>query len=124
MSVGKAVLFGFLYASGTGFLFALASQVNHLNEDSVKAADGGKLSWAAAQVETSIDFARDCPLTFVLANGLNFQIEHHLFPGVNHEHLRGIAPIVEATCKEFGVKYRKFPSFLGALQEHLRYLGK
>jgi len=124
MSVGKAILFGVLYAGGTGFLFALGSQVNHLNEDSMKAAAGDTLSWAAGQVETSIDFARDSPLTFALANGLNFQIEHHLFPSVNHEHLRGIAPIVEATCKEFGVKYKKFPSFFGAMREHVRFLAE
>merc|ERR1711920_288920 len=88
MPFGKAMVFGFLYVSGTGFLFALASQVNHLNEDNMKGAARDRPFWAAGQVETSIDFGRDSPLTFLLANGLNFQIEHHLFPGVNQEHLR------------------------------------
>ena len=36
--------------------------------------------------------------------GLNFQIEHHLFPRICHVYYPAIAGIVEATCAEFGVR--------------------
>jgi fatty acid desaturase len=79
----------------------------------------GESSWAREQVETSNNFCTHSKLWFILSNGLNFQvrsiarvrvlralnvhaqIEHHLFPSVNHEHLHKISPIVEATCLEF-----------------------
>ena len=50
--------------------------------------------------------------------GLNFQIEHHLFPQMCHIVYPQIAPIVEQTCKEFGVRYVSKPNFLRAVQEH------
>ncbi len=42
--------------------------------------------WAAHQVETTVDFARGSRVASWLLGGLNFQIEHHLFPRVCHVH--------------------------------------
>jgi hypothetical protein len=38
------------------------------------------------------------------------QVVHHLFPNVCHTHYPAIAPIVLATCAEFGVPYKVYPS--------------
>ena len=54
--------------------------------------------------------------------GLNFQIEHHLFPNICHIHYRKIAPIVEKTAKEFGFPYNLKPTFVSALLSHIRRL--
>jgi linoleoyl-CoA desaturase len=54
--------------------------------------------------------------------GLNFQIEHHLFPHVSHIHYRKIAPIVEKTAKEFGLKYNLKSSFWEAFFSHAKRL--
>ena len=43
------------------------------------------------------------------------QIEHHLFPGVSQYHYPALAPIVMATCKEFGVSYRCATCLLAVL---------
>jgi len=43
-----------------------------------------------------------------LNGGLNYQIEHHLFPGMNHCHYPTIAPIVRQFCKEKNIPYRHF----------------
>lgn len=40
-----------------------------------------------------------------ILGGIHYQIEHHLFPTVSHWHYPSLAPIVRATCKEFGVPY-------------------
>lgn len=55
------------------------------------------------------------------------QVEHHLFPGLNHEHLPTIAPVVRDTCDEFGVPYHAFASWSAIASEftqHLRNLGE
>ena len=55
------------------------------------------------------------------------QVEHHLFPGLNHEHLPAIAPIVRRTCAEYGVPYNAFGSWAVLRREfcdHLEQLGR
>ncbi len=54
--------------------------------------------------------------------GLNFQIEHHLFPNICHIHYSKLAPIVEKTAKEYGISYNLKPSFSQALLSHIRKL--
>jgi linoleoyl-CoA desaturase len=81
-------------------------------------------SWAVHQAESTVDFARDNrPLSWWVG-GLNFQIEHHLFPRVCHVHYPAIAPIVEQTCKEHGIPYRFHPTFWAGLRSHYRWLKR
>lgn len=47
--------------------------------------------------------------------GIHIQIEHHLFPGISSDKLLPLCPIVEETCKEFGVHYKNFKSFRSIL---------
>ncbi len=79
-------------------------------------------SWAARQVQSSVDFARGNRLLGWYVGGLNLQIEHHLFPQVCHLHYPRIAPIVEATSREFGVRYTSHPTFRAAVAAHFRQL--
>lgn len=78
--------------------------------------------WAAHQVQATVDFARDSRLLTWYLGGLNFQIEHHLFPKICHVHYPALAPIVEATCREFGLRYRAAPTLRAALLSHVRWL--
>jgi len=60
------------------------------------------------------------------SGGLNFQIEHHLFPSVCHMYLPIIAPVVKQTCEEFNVPYNCYAGYSDALlsyQKHLKSLG-
>jgi linoleoyl-CoA desaturase len=79
-------------------------------------------AWAVHQVETTVDFARDSRLLSWLVGGLNFQIEHHLFPRICHLHYPAIAPIVEQTCREFGVRYVAHDTLLAGVSSHFRWL--
>ncbi|RPJ57277.1 MAG: acyl-CoA desaturase [Acidobacteria bacterium] len=78
--------------------------------------------WAIHEVETTADFARANPLVSWYLGGLNFQIEHHLFPRISHAHYPEISKIVEASCAEFGVSYLAFPSIYSATKAHFRHL--
>lgn len=78
--------------------------------------------WTIHELRTTSDFARHNLFLEYYAGGLNFQIEHHLFPNISHIHYRKIAPIVEKTAKEFGFHYNLKPSFRKALSSHIRRL--
>ncbi|KAJ7569291.1 hypothetical protein O6H91_01G070600 [Diphasiastrum complanatum] len=78
--------------------------------------------WAAMQVHASVNFSTESLLWNHLSGGLNLQIEHHLFPGVCHVHYTSISPIVEATCKEFNVPYKRHASIWAAIKSHVQYL--
>lgn len=80
--------------------------------------------WAVHQVHATVDFARDSRLLAWLLGGLNFQVEHHLFPRVSHVHYPALAPIVERTCREFGVRYAVHRSFWAGLGSHYRWLRR
>jgi linoleoyl-CoA desaturase len=109
-----------------GIVLAVVFQLAHC----VEAADfptelgAGRMAtaWAVHQVETSVDFARDSGAACWLLGGLNFQIEHHLFPRICHVNYPAIAPLVEQTCREFGVKYKYNQTFLSALRSHVAWL--
>jgi linoleoyl-CoA desaturase len=81
-------------------------------------------SWAVHQVETTVNFARSNRALSWYAGGLNFQIEHHLFPQVCHVHYPALAPLVEQTCQEFGLRYAAHGTYRSALKSHYRWLRR
>lgn len=80
--------------------------------------------WAIHQIKTTADFAPDSWLLSWYAGGLNFQIEHHLFPRVCHIHYPHLARIVREVCAEFEIRYTCYPTFLSALASHGRLLRR
>jgi len=80
--------------------------------------------WAVHQVEATVDFGRTNRVLSWCVGGLNFQIEHHLFPRICHVHYPRIAKIVEQTCAEFRVRYSVHDSCLDAIKSHCRWLRR
>jgi linoleoyl-CoA desaturase len=80
--------------------------------------------WAVHQVQTTVDFARGNRLLTWYVGGLNFQIEHHLFPRICHVHYPQMAAIVQATCADFGIRYAAHDGFSSALASHWRWLRR
>jgi linoleoyl-CoA desaturase len=75
--------------------------------------------WAIHQLETTVNFSpRNRWLSWYIG-GLNFQIEHHLFPKICHVHYPKIAPIVKQTAREFGLSYLENRTFRAALRSHI-----
>lgn len=81
-------------------------------------------SWAAHQVETTVNFAPRNRLLAWLIGGLNFQIEHHLFPHICHVRYSALARIVEETCREFGLPYKVHRTFRAGIASHYRWLRR
>jgi len=84
-------------------------------------------NWAIHQMNTTINFSRKSKLISWYVGGLNFQVEHHLFPRVCHVHYPEIAEIVKATAEEYGVPYLENITFMDAMRAHmvaLRKLGR
>jgi linoleoyl-CoA desaturase len=78
--------------------------------------------WAEHQVRATIDFAPANRLLGWYVGGLNFQVEHHLFPDVCHTHYPAVAAIVRAACAEHGIPHRTHPTLRGAIASHYRLL--
>jgi linoleoyl-CoA desaturase len=81
-------------------------------------------AWAIHQAETAVDFARRSRGVAWLLGGLNFQIEHHLFPRISHVNYPAISKLVEETCRDFGVAYKEYRSFREGVTAHFRWLRR
>jgi linoleoyl-CoA desaturase len=80
--------------------------------------------WAIHQMNTTVNFARHNKLLSWYVGGLNFQVEHHLFPRISHIHYPHIAPIVKQTAEEFGVPYLENKTFGLAIKSHIQFLQR
>lgn len=78
-------------------------------------------AWAEKQVTTTSNFATRSIVAFFLLGGLNFQIEHHLFPKISHIHYRNLSSIVREVCADHGIMYSKM-TFFAAIGSHFRML--
>jgi linoleoyl-CoA desaturase len=112
-----------------GVMLGVVFQMAHCVEEAafpMPRADTGRMetSWAVHQLETTVDFARQSRLLSWLVGGLNFQIEHHLFPQICHVNYPRISPLVEQTCREFGLKYRAQDSLRASIASHFRWLRR
>lgn len=121
------VLVGFLIMHYVaGFILAVIFQPAHVIEGTeYPMPDGeGNLenSWAIHQLHTTTNFGHKEKLFSWYVGGLNYQVEHHLFPNICHVHYREIAKIVEQTTKEFGLPYKSKETFFEAVAAHARQL--
>jgi linoleoyl-CoA desaturase len=110
-----------------GMNFATVFQLAHISADNTfprPDAETGAVQkgWAIHEVETTSNFATRNRLANWYLGGLNFQIEHHLFPHVCHVHYPAICRIVEETCREFSIPYVTHPTVRGAVAAHFRFL--
>jgi len=105
-----------------GIVFQLAHVVEgaeHLNPDDTGTMDS---AWMIHEMRTTSNFGRGNRLLSWYVGGLNYQVEHHLFPRVCSVHYPAISPIVEEVARECGVPYHAQPTFMAAVRSHLRML--
>jgi linoleoyl-CoA desaturase len=123
------VLIGFFIIMLTvGLIMGIVFQLAHVNGDvefpqPVGSPQHIENEWAVHQVETTADFAPRNPLLSFYIGGLNFQIEHHLLPHICHLNYPRLAPIVRATCEEFGIRYNCYTTWRAAFAGHLQELS-
>jgi linoleoyl-CoA desaturase len=123
------VIVGFLLMHFiAGVVLTVIFQLAHTVEGTTHPlpAEDGTLenNWAVHQMNTTVNFARHNKFLSWYLGGLNFQVEHHLFPTVCHVHYPQIAVIVKATAEEYGVPYLENKTFGQALTSHMRTLQR
>ena len=112
-----------------GVVLSVVFQLAHCVEEAefpLPSTETGRMAtaWAEHQVQTTVDFApRNCPLTWFVG-GLNFQIEHHLFPRICHVHYPALAPLVQQTCREFGLRHATQKTLRAGVASHFRWLRR
>ena len=121
------VLLGFLIMHMiAGFILANIFQFAHIVEGAEQPMSNpeGNIEneWAIHQLNTTANFARHSRVLNWYIGGLNYQIEHHLFPNISHVHYRQISKIVEKTAAEFELPYNVKPTALDAFRSHVRIL--
>jgi linoleoyl-CoA desaturase len=78
--------------------------------------------WAVNQLYNTANFAPKDPILTWYVGGLNYQVEHHLFPNICHVHYPKLSKIVRETASEFNLPYHSYKTFVGALIGHSRML--
>ena len=114
----------------SGLVLSIVFQLAHCVEEAafpmpVTTAAGPNhiaTDWAMHEVQTTVDFSRGNRVLGWFVGGLNYQIEHHLFPRICHVHYPALSKIVEGVCRDFGVRYSSNRSFISAVASHYRWL--
>jgi linoleoyl-CoA desaturase len=110
-----------------GLIIAVVFQLAHIVEDASfstpdKAVYKIEEEWAVHQVKTTANFATKSKLVSWFTGGLNFQVEHHLFPRISHIHYPKISELVRETCAQFNIPYMEYPTVLSAVRSHVVHL--
>lgn len=125
----KAIVCGYLLLLAVQGLtlttiFQLAHIVEQVDFPTPNAEGTMENSFAKHQLATTSNFATKSRVVTFLFGGLNFQVEHHLFPHICHIYLPQIAPIVKQVAAECGLTYHESPTLLSALRSHFTILKK
>lgn len=121
-----------LYVGATfvqGLVLSVVFQMAHTVEEAqfpAEPIEAGKMenTFAIHQVQTTVNFAPRNRLLTWLVGGLNYQVEHHLFPNISHIHYPGLSPLVRATCEHFGLRYSSNATLRSAIASHFRWLRR
>lgn len=121
------ILIGFFISHFiTGILISVIFQLAHVMPDmSFPKADENNLihaNWFEHQLENTSNFSPNAPVLSWFIGGLNYQIEHHLFPNISHIHYRKISKIIAQTAKDYDLPYYVNENFFVAVWRHLKML--
>lgn len=127
LGVLPSVLGFALLSAVCGLTLAIVFQLAHVVEQTtfpVTHEETKKIDteWAVHQVNTTANFATRSKIISWFTGGLNFQVEHHLFPRISHIHYPAISKFVKETCEQFKISYHEYPGFFSALRSHVLYL--
>ena len=121
------ILIGFFimhYVAGVilSTIFQLAHVVENVDMPIPSFGGNMKNTWAIHQLFTTTNFSTNNKLMNWFSGGLNFQVEHHLFPRISHIHYKKISKIVKDTALEFNLPYNEFRTTRDAIKSHFNFL--
>jgi linoleoyl-CoA desaturase len=123
------LVFDFVAAFTLGLTLGTTFQLAHCQEvadfpEPPPAGHRMSCDWAEHQLGTTVDFAGDNPLVTWFCGGLNFQVEHHLFPKICHVHYPALSRIVREVSERHGLRRRSYVSLTDAIGSHFRHLRR
>jgi linoleoyl-CoA desaturase len=107
-----------------GVIFQLAHVVEPTQHLASNEAASIRAGWMEHQMRATNNFAGNNRLLSWYLGGINYQVEHHLFPKICHVHYRAMSPLVRAAAARYGLPYNSFPTLWGALRSHYRTLKR
>ena len=107
-----------------GVVFQLAHVVEDTDHLAPDAAGRMEHTWLAHEMMTTANFATGNRLLTWYVGGLNYQVEHHLFPKVCSVHYPALRPIVKESARRHGIPYHEAPTLWAAIRSHYRMLKK
>jgi len=114
----------FICGSVLAFVFQVAHVIGETNFYTTDKNGSVENNWAIHQLKTTANFGDRSVIFSWYIGGLNYQIEHHLFPNICHVHYHKIAKLVKETAEEFKVPYYQHKSYFTALKSHLVFLNQ
>lgn len=127
----KALIGYFVMASMCGIVISIVFQLAHIQEKSSfpvpkqTKQEGVSVienEFYVHQLQTTANFATQSRLVSWLLGGLNFQIEHHLFPKISHVHYPALQKIIQDVCRKYDIPYHHYPTLLDAFESHVRQI--
>ena len=127
ISIWEMLLFFFVLHFVCGSILSWVFQLAHVVEDmEFPEFDNNNVvhdSFYAHQLKTTANFYVSRLFSWYMG-GLNYQVEHHLFPNISHVHYRNLMPIVKSTAEEYGLPYNCAPSFFKGMRSHIKWLKR
>lgn len=125
ITIGQWFLGFFVMHFTAGLIMSIVFQLAHIVEgvsDPVIEPNGDiENSWAIHQMKTTANFSGNKLLSWFVG-GLDYQIEHHLFPNISHVHYKSISQIVKNTARDYNIPYNDKSSFSNAIGSHINML--
>jgi linoleoyl-CoA desaturase len=121
------ILIGFFvmhFAAGAilGIVFQLAHVVESTDYPAPNVEGLIAQEWWLHEMQTTANFGPKNRLLSWYVGGLNFQVEHHLFPRVCSVHYPAISGIVKEVAVQYGLPYNAYPTLRAAIASHYRTL--
>ncbi|RHZ46577.1 hypothetical protein Glove_613g9 [Diversispora epigaea] len=100
-----------------GLLLALVFSLNHNGMKILTEEESLKMDFFVEQVITGRDVITSNPANQWIVDwfcgGLDYQIEHHIFPTIPRHHFHKIQPIIQSLCEKYKIPYHKTTFFEG-----------
>lgn len=109
-----------------GFVISIVFQLAHIVEPAAfpvpDETNKFEHNWIIHQIHTTANFSTRSKFISWFSGGLNYQIEHHIFPRISHIHYPAISKLLKETCEQYNVSYNEFPTLFSAIRSHTKYL--
>lgn len=111
-----------IYIMTLNFIYHFNTVVNHDTYETTIENRYNDIDWLKLQIHNSSNFYNGNIFWTFIFGGINYQIEHHLFPNMSFVHYPNISPIVKQYCSENNIKYIHHDNIFDAYKSFIKML--